>query len=99
MKSNPKLAAAVVVLALVVLAPTGALARKPKQKKNEKPEAQKTQAGQKTGAVSLVEVLEGPRDPDRLPSQLIQPAAGKLVWYVDRAAAARLSRSGEGGTA
>jgi len=39
----------------------------------------------------LKEVLEGNREPDRLPSQLIQPTDGKLLWLVDRAAAANLS--------
>jgi 6-phosphogluconolactonase len=37
----------------------------------------------------LAEVLEGPRDPERLPAQLIQPE-GRLGWFVDAAAAARL---------
>ena len=35
----------------------------------------------------LAEVLEGPRDPKRLPIQLINPANGRLVWLVDAAAA------------
>lgn len=35
----------------------------------------------------LKEVLQGPSDPERLPSQLIKPAQGRLVWIVDRAAA------------
>jgi 6-phosphogluconolactonase len=41
-------------------------------------------------AAALAEVLEGPRDPTRLPSQLIAPASGTLVWFVDAAAAAQL---------
>jgi 6-phosphogluconolactonase len=41
-------------------------------------------------AAPLSEVLEGPPDPQRLPSQLIRPASGRLVWMVDKAAAARL---------
>jgi 6-phosphogluconolactonase len=41
----------------------------------------------------LVEVLEGPFEPARLPSQLIRPAAGQLIWYVDRLAAAKLTTS------
>ena len=41
-------------------------------------------------AQRLAEVLEGPSDPDRLPSQLIRPSPGRLIWLVDRAAAARL---------
>jgi 6-phosphogluconolactonase len=39
----------------------------------------------------LREVLEGPPDPRRLPSQAIRPERGKLLWYVDRAAANLLS--------
>src|ERR1700730_18341631 len=41
-------------------------------------------------AERLPEVLRGPRDPLRLPSQLIQPVAGSLVWLADKAAAERL---------
>lgn len=39
----------------------------------------------------LKEVLEGPPDPERLPSQLIRPMAGRLIWLVDCAAASQLS--------
>ena len=35
----------------------------------------------------LAEVLQGPRDPERLPVQLIQPASGKITWLIDAAAA------------
>jgi 6-phosphogluconolactonase len=35
----------------------------------------------------LAEVLEGPRDPHRLPVQLIAPASGQLTWLLDAAAA------------
>ena len=38
----------------------------------------------------LKEVLMGPRDPERLPSQLIAPAGGILTLLLDRAAAALL---------
>lgn len=38
-------------------------------------------------AGALAEVLEGPADPDRLPSQSVVPLAGNLFWYVDAAAA------------
>jgi 6-phosphogluconolactonase len=41
-------------------------------------------------APALREVLEGPRDPERLPAQLIVPESGRLAWLVDRAAAAKL---------
>lgn len=43
-------------------------------------------------AERLVEVLTGPSDPKRLPSQSIQPD-GPLVWFVDGAAAERLPPS------
>jgi 6-phosphogluconolactonase len=43
-------------------------------------------------AEPLGEVLEGPSDTDRLPSQLIRPS-GKLVFFVDQAAAAKLRNS------
>jgi 6-phosphogluconolactonase len=35
-------------------------------------------------------VLQGPYDPETLPSQLIQPRNGRLLFYLDRAAAAHL---------
>ena len=35
----------------------------------------------------VAEVLEGPRDTERLPSQLILPVAGKFIWLMDAAAA------------
>ena len=38
----------------------------------------------------LAEVLTGPRDPHRLPSQLIRPANGKLLFLLDEDAAAKL---------
>ncbi|MEN8261410.1 MAG: 6-phosphogluconolactonase [Pseudomonadota bacterium] len=41
-------------------------------------------------AIVLSEVLEGPEDSKRLPSQMIKPVQGELVWLVDAAAAARL---------
>lgn len=36
------------------------------------------------------EVLQGPRDPWRLPAQLIQPEPGELHWLLDQAAAGAL---------
>jgi len=42
----------------------------------------------------LHEVVFGPRDPDRLPSQLIRPESGTLVFLLDEAAAARIPREG-----
>ena len=41
-------------------------------------------------AERLREVLQGERDPSRLPAQLIHPHDGALEWFVDRAAAGRL---------
>ena len=38
----------------------------------------------------LAQVLTGPRDPETLPSQLIRPSNGKLLFLLDEAAAARL---------
>ena len=38
----------------------------------------------------LAEVLTGPRDPERLPAQLIRPSSGKLLFLLDEAAASKL---------
>ena len=43
-------------------------------------------------AKPLHSVLEGPFQPEVLPAQIIRPAAGRLLWLVDRAAAGRLKR-------
>ena len=43
----------------------------------------------------LAEVLTGPRDPERLPSQLIRPSNGKLLFLLDEAAAANLPPASE----
>jgi 6-phosphogluconolactonase len=45
----------------------------------------------KDKADPLFEVFTGPPDSARLPSQLIKPTTGQLVWYLDVAAAARLT--------
>ncbi|MBO0724275.1 MAG: 6-phosphogluconolactonase [Blastocatellia bacterium] len=42
-------------------------------------------------APALKEVIEGPRNPEQYPSQLIEPPHGKLLWMVDEAAAKLLS--------
>ncbi len=42
-------------------------------------------------AATLKEVLEGPEDIDRLPSQIIATENGEVHWFVDQAAAALLS--------
>src|SRR5262249_48251629 len=44
-------------------------------------------------AQALKAVLKGPRDPKRLPAQLIQPDSGTIVWLVDQATASLLSRA------
>jgi 6-phosphogluconolactonase len=41
-------------------------------------------------APALREALAGPREPERLPVQAVVPEGGRLVWLVDRAAAAEL---------
>ena len=41
-------------------------------------------------AATLAAVLQGERQPDELPSQLIQPVDGSLTWLVDTAAAAQI---------
>jgi 6-phosphogluconolactonase len=45
----------------------------------------------------LKEVLTGPHDPERLPSQLIWPASGILTLILDKAAAALLPPTNEDG--
>lgn len=42
-------------------------------------------------ADALYEVLEGARNSDTYPAQLIAPQQGKLYWIVDKAAASKLS--------
>jgi 6-phosphogluconolactonase len=44
-------------------------------------------------AAPLAEVLEGERDPERLPCQSLAPAAGRMLWLIDQAAASRLTGS------
>lgn len=44
---------------------------------------------EKAGAVRTA--LEGARDPDRCPAQIVRPRSGSLLWLLDRAAASRLS--------
>jgi len=45
-------------------------------------------------AAALAQVLAGPRDPTRYPSQLVAPDSGDLRWFVDDAAAATLAPPG-----
>jgi 6-phosphogluconolactonase len=42
-------------------------------------------------AVVLKEVLEGEYNPDKYPSQIIKPVTGNVHWFIDEAAAAKLS--------
>lgn len=42
-------------------------------------------------ALALKAVLEGPYEPEQLPSQFIQPASGNLLWLVDQDAGKLLS--------
>jgi 6-phosphogluconolactonase len=44
-------------------------------------------------AVMLHEVLEGQAPGERYPSKLVRPGDGKLIWFVDRAAASQLSEA------
>lgn len=46
----------------------------------------------KAEAVRLA--LEGPRDPDKYPAQLIDPDRTEVMWLLDRAAAGKLSKTG-----
>lgn len=49
-------------------------------------------AGPEKAAI-LSRVLEGEKEPELLPAQLIQPVDGRLVWLVDRAAARLLQQN------
>jgi 6-phosphogluconolactonase len=42
-------------------------------------------------ALALKGVLEGPHEPEQLPSQMIQPQNGRLLWLVDTAAGGLLT--------
>src|SRR5262249_27493689 len=42
-------------------------------------------------ALALKGVLEGPYEPEQLPSQLFQPTSGRLLWLVDEPAGGKLS--------
>jgi 6-phosphogluconolactonase len=42
-------------------------------------------------ALALKGVLEGPFEPKQLPSQLVQPKNGKLLWLLDTTAASKLA--------
>ncbi|HEY1428264.1 MAG TPA: 6-phosphogluconolactonase [Candidatus Tumulicola sp.] len=38
----------------------------------------------------LATVLQGPREPEKYPAQIVAPTSGRLEWLIDRAAAAML---------
>ena len=44
-------------------------------------------------ATTLHEVLEGHASGEQYPAKLVQPSEGKLLWFVDRAAASELTQS------
>ncbi|HTW84972.1 MAG TPA: 6-phosphogluconolactonase [Candidatus Sulfotelmatobacter sp.] len=46
-------------------------------------------AGGAEKADALYAVLDGPREPDVYPSQIVHPTHGELHWFVDEAAAAK----------
>ncbi len=46
-------------------------------------------------AEALAAILQGPRNPELLPAQLIRPASGRLSWLVDQAAAEKLRGFGK----
>jgi 6-phosphogluconolactonase/glucosamine-6-phosphate isomerase/deaminase len=44
----------------------------------------------------LHNVLDGPIDVDRYPSQVVRPTHGTLTWIIDEAAATQLERNSDG---
>lgn len=46
-------------------------------------------------AATLREVLEGSAPGEKYPSKLVRPAQGKLIWFVDRAAASELTTAAQ----
>jgi 6-phosphogluconolactonase len=42
-------------------------------------------------APALREVLEGDKDPDKFPAQLVDPTSGSVSWFLDQSAAALLT--------
>jgi 6-phosphogluconolactonase len=47
-------------------------------------------AGQKK-AEAVRDIIDGPRDPDRFPAQIVAPTDGEVMWFLDRAAASLLT--------
>ena len=50
--------------------------------------------GGENKAETLKMVLEGEKSAKQFPAQMIQPVDGKLLWFIDRAAARELRKSG-----
>ena len=46
-------------------------------------------------AKALHAVLNGPKDPEGLPAQLIQPIGGNVIWMMDESAMGEIDRSGQ----
>jgi 6-phosphogluconolactonase len=46
-------------------------------------------------AEAVQTALEGERDPERCPAQIVRPQSGSLLWLLDRAAASRLASKPE----
>ena len=42
-------------------------------------------------AAAVKDIIEGPRDPDKFPAQIVAPHHGELIWILDKAAASLLS--------
>lgn len=42
-------------------------------------------------AAALYEVMEGEKNPEKYPAQLLNPGEGEITWFVDEAAAAKLT--------
>ena len=42
-------------------------------------------------AAAVKDIIEGPRDPDKFPAQVVAPDHGELIWILDKAAASLLS--------
>lgn len=42
-------------------------------------------------AAAVKDIIEGPRDPDKFPAQIVQPHDGEVIWILDKAAANLLS--------
>jgi 6-phosphogluconolactonase len=42
-------------------------------------------------AAAVKDILEGPRDPDKFPAQIVAPNDGAVIWLLDKAAASLLA--------